>query len=57
MATKQPIRIILHRKKGLNLPIEAINMLVSVENMSHNENKVHDVVYSVNFKEWRSTNV
>lgn len=57
MATKQPIRIIMNRAKGLDLPIEAVNMLVSIESMSHNENKMHDVVYSVNFKEWRSTNV
>lgn len=53
LSKKQPIRIIMLRKTGLNLPVEAVNMLVSIESMSHNENKMHDVVYSVNFKEWR----
>lgn len=53
MAKKTPIRVVMNRKQGLGLPIEAVNMMVTVESMAHNEDKVHDVKYKVSFKEYR----
>lgn len=53
MANKTPLRIIMNRDKKLGLPQEAVNMLVTVESMTHHEDKVGDVVYSLSLKEYR----
>lgn len=53
MANKKPIRIIINRNKTYGLPIESLNILITVESMTHYEDKIGDVVYSVSFKEYR----
>jgi len=53
MEEKKPIRIIINRDKVSGLPTEALNMLVTVEDMSHYEDKTGDVVYKLSFKEYR----
>ncbi|MGE4272057.1 MAG: hypothetical protein AB7E31_04205 [Desulfitobacterium sp.] len=53
MADKKPLRVIMNRNRGLGLPEEAVNMMVTVESMSHYEDRVGDVVYSLSLKEYR----
>lgn len=53
MDKRTPIRIIINRNKGLGLPEEAVNMLVTVENMSYYEDNTGDVVYKLSLKEYR----
>lgn len=53
MATKKPIRVIINRSLVVGLPVEVINIMVTVESLSHYEDIVGDVVYNVSFKEYR----
>lgn len=53
MANKKPLRIIMNRNKNSNLPEEAVNMLITIESMSHYENKVGDVQFKLELKEYK----
>lgn len=49
MNTKTPIRVVMYR----NNKTEIINTMVSVESMAWHEDKVGDVKYKIDFKEYR----
>lgn len=53
MRDKQPLRFIIHRRQDLGIPKEAVNMLVLVESMTHQETRNSDVSYSVDFMQYR----
>jgi len=53
MNSKKPIRIIINRNTNQMLPIQALNMMVTVENMTWFEDQVGDVQYKIDLKEYR----
>jgi hypothetical protein len=53
MTDKVPVRYIANRNSNLKLPVEAVNMLVTVESLSWYEDRFGDVQYKVDFKEYR----
>ncbi|KZL93559.1 hypothetical protein [Clostridium magnum] len=53
MLEKNPIRYVANRNPNLKLPVEITNMLVTVESLSWYEDRLGDVQYKVDFKEYR----
>ncbi|MGK0467154.1 MAG: hypothetical protein ACJAX4_002445 [Clostridium sp.] len=52
MKYKTPLRCIMQRSKTSSSP-EILNWTVTVENLTWNENKTHDVEYQVSFKKYK----
>ena len=52
MKYKNPLRCIMQRDKKSSKP-EILNWIVTVEGLTWGENRIHDVEYQINFKQYK----